>query len=344
VNWNRIGAIASRKFRSIRRDHRMFAFIILMPAIQIILFGFAIGGSPTELDVITVGEHPIFSELEESELLILDNDSDLEIAKQKVENGEAWAVIESNGTTLTVHFDASNQQIMQTIINEIKIATQEIYPTLSLQIAEPIHGEENSEFIDFLAPGIMVLVCFMFSLILTTMAFVGERNDGTLDRLFAAGVQPSEVLLGHLLAFSVIIIGQVSVVISIAVIVFEVPMHGSIILLFSLGLLLGWAAMCLGLFLSIKAKSEFQAMQLVMPIVFPVLLLSGILWPVEALPLGLKEFSMLLPTTWAAESFRSIMMRGWGLSNPLIWKSFLIIFAFGAVTLFAAAKSIKVRS
>ena len=344
MNWNRVGAIASRKFTSIRRDRRMFAFIILMPAIQIILFGFAIGGSPTELDVITVGEHPVFSELEESELLILDNVSDLEVAKQKVENGEAWAVIESNGTALTVHFDASNQQIMQTIINEIKTATQEIYPTLTLQIAAPIHGEENSEFIDFLAPGIMVLVCFMFSLILTTMAFVGERNDGTLDRLFAAGVQPSEVLVGHLLAFSVIIIGQVSVVISIAIIVFEVPMHGSIILLFSLGLLLGWAAMCLGLFLSTKAKSEFQAMQLVMPIIFPALLLSGILWPVEALPFGLKEFSMLLPTTWAAESFRSIMMRGWGLSNPLIWKSFLIIFAFGAVTLFAAAKSIKVRS
>ena len=344
MNWNRIGAIASRKFTSIRRDRRMFAFIILMPAIQIILFGFAIGSSPTELDVITVGEHPVFSELEESELLILDNVSDLEVAKQKVENGEAWAVIESNGTALTVHFDASNQQIMQTIINEIKTATQEIYPTLALQIATPIHGEENSEFIDFLAPGIMVLVCFMFSLILTTMAFVGERNDGTLDRLFAAGVQPSEVLVGHLLAFSVIIIGQVSVVISIAIIVFEVPMHGSIILLFSLGLLLGWAAMCLGLFLSTKAKSEFQAMQLVMPIIFPALLLSGILWPVEALPFGLKEFSMLLPTTWAAESFRSIMMRGWGLSNPLIWKSFLIIFAFGAVTLFAAAKSIKVRS
>ena len=107
----------------------------------------------------------------------------------------------------------------------------------------------------------MVLVCFMFSLILTTMAFVGERNDGTLDRLFAAGVQPSGVLLGHLLAFSVIIIGQVSVVISIAVIVFEVPMHGSIILLFSLGLLLGWAAMCLGLFLSMFQSSKASKFQ-----------------------------------------------------------------------------------
>jgi ABC-2 type transport system permease protein len=322
----------------------MFAFIIMMPAIQILLFGFAIGASPTNLDVITVGEHPIFSELEESELLVTHNYSDLQAAKEQVENGEAWAVIESNGSSLTIHFDASNQQIMQTIINEVRTALQQSAPSLSLKIAEPIHGESESEFIDFLAPGIMVLVCFMFSIILTTMAFVGERNDGTLDRLFAAGVQPSEVLIGHLAAFSFIIVGQVSVVIGIAVMVFDIPMHGSLLLLFSLGLLLGWAAMCLGLFLSTKAKSEFQALQLVLPIIFPVLLLSGILWPVEALPFGLKEFSMLLPTTWAAESFRSIMMRGWGLSNPLIWKSFIIVFAFGAVALIAAAKSLKVRS
>jgi ABC-2 type transport system permease protein len=121
-------------------------------------------------------------------------------------------------------------------------------------------------------------------------------------------------------------------------------MEGSLILLFALGLLLGWAAMCLGLFLSTKAKSEFQAMQLVMPILFPVLLLSGILWPVEALPIILREISMVLPTTWASEAFRSIMMRGWGLSSPVIWQAFLVVFVFGILMLVAATKSLKVRS
>ena len=322
----------------------MFAFIVIMPAIQILLFGFAIGASPTDLEVITVGEHPIIEALADSENLIISESNDLEDARAKVEAGEAWAVIEAENNSLVVHLDASNQQIMQTIMSEIRSALEETAPALPLEIADPIHGEENPEFIDFLAPGIMVLVCFMFSIILTTMAFVGERNDGTLDRLFAAGVRPSEVLLGHLGAFSIILVGQVSVVIAIAVGVFDIPMKGSLTLLFALGLLLGWAAMCLGLFLSTKAKSEFQAMQLVMPIVFPVLLLSGILWPVEALPIILREISMVLPTTWASEAFRSIMMRGWGLSSPVVWQAFLVVFLFGTLMLVAATKSLKVRS
>jgi len=322
----------------------MFAFIVIMPAIQILLFGFAIGASPTDLEVITVGENPVIEVLADSENLIISESNDLEDARAKVEAGEAWAVIEAENNSLVVHLDASNQQIMQTIMGEIRSALEDTVPSLPLEIADPIHGEENPEFIDFLAPGIMVLVCFMFSIILTTMAFVGERNDGTLDRLFAAGVRPSEVLLGHLGAFSIILVGQVSVVIAIAVGVFDIPMKGSLTLLFALGLLLGWAAMCLGLFLSTKAKSEFQAMQLVMPIVFSVLLLSGILWPVEALPIVLREISMVLPTTWASEAFRSIMMRGWGLSSPVIWQAFLVVLLFGTLMLVAATKSLKVRS
>ena len=344
MNWGRVKAIASRKFSSIRRDHRMFAFIVIMPAIQILLFGFAIGASPTDLEIISVGEHPVIDALEDSDNLIISQSSDLEDARDKVEVGEAWAVIEAENNSLIIHLDASNQQIMQTIMGEVRSALEETAPALPLEMADPIHGEENPEFIDFLAPGIMVLVCFMFSIILTTMAFVGERNDGTLDRLFAAGVRPSEVLLGHLGAFSIILVGQVSVVIAIAVGVFDIPVKGSLALLFILGLLLGWAAMCLGLFLSTKAKSEFQAMQLVMPILFPVLLLSGILWPVEALPIILREISMILPTTWASEAFRSIMMRGWGLSSPVIWQAFLVVFVFGALMLVAATKSLKVRS
>ena len=113
--------------------------------------------------------------------------------------------------------DNSNQQVTNTILLEVRDAMQEASGgQLPLHIAEPIYGDRDPSFIDFLAPGIMTLVCFMFSTILTTMAFVGERLDGTLDRVFAAGTQPSEVMLGHLGAFSGILIGQVTVVIAIA--------------------------------------------------------------------------------------------------------------------------------
>lgn len=344
MNWARVWAIAARKFSSIKRDRRMFAFIVLMPAIQILLFGYAMGATPTDLNVITVGEHPILDELADSEYLIITSMADVQTARDAVDRGDAWAVIEANGSEIILHFDASNQQVMATIQKEVQTAVQASMGQLPISQGEVIHGEQEPEFIDFLAPGIMVLVCFMFSIILTTMAFVGERNDGTLDRLFAAGVTPIEVLSGHIAAFSVVLVGQVAVVISLAIGFFDIPMKGSIILLFCLALLLGWASMCLGLLISTKADSEFKAMQLTMPLLFPVLLLSGILWPVEALPIGLSQFSQALPTTWAAEAFRSIMMRGWGLEAAVVWKSFLYVGTFGLLMLLGAARSLRIKT
>ena len=112
----------------------MFAFIVIMPAIQILLFGFAIGASPTDLEVITVGEHPVIEALADSENLIISESNDLEDARAKVEAGEAWAVIEAENNSLVVHLDASNQQIMQTIMSEIRSALEETAPALPLEM------------------------------------------------------------------------------------------------------------------------------------------------------------------------------------------------------------------
>ena len=355
INFTRVGAIAGRKFASLRRDKRMVGFIIIMPAIQILLFGIALGGTPTGLDVAVIDEGPaqlstaVLAELNQSEPLVLHYDeASLESARSGVQEGEYWAVIHiRQDGTIELHLDNSNQQISQTIIIEVRDAltavAEESGAQLPVEIAEPIYGDAAPAFIDFLAPGIMTMVCFMFSLILTTMAFVGERYDGTLDRVFAAGTRPMEVLLGHLLAFSTILVGQVTVVILIAVYGFDIPVNGSPLLLFAVGIFLGLAAMCMGLFVSSKAKSEFQAMQLNMPIMFPVMLLSGILWPVEALPTFIQPLSWALPSTWTAEAFRSIMVRGWGMSHSEVWIAFVFNLAFAAFALLLAARSLKAR-
>ena len=350
MNFQRVYAIAARKFASLRRDKRMFGFIVLMPALQILLFGWAIGGTPTDLSVVVVDDGPaeqsaIFvGHLEGGDTLLVTIEDSMYVANASVESGDSWAVIHllSDGT-ISLVLDNSNQQVTNTILLEVRDAMQEATGgQLPLDIADPIYGERDPSFIDFLAPGIMTLVCFMFSIILTTMAFVGERHDGTLDRIFAAGTQPSEVLLGHLGAFSVILIGQVAVVIGIAAFGFDIPINGSVSLLFALCLLLGWASMCLGLAVSSKAKSEFQAMQLNMPMLFPAMLLSGILWPVEALPGWLQPVSWALPPTWTAEACRSIMVRGWGLESSSVQMAFLVNAIFGILMLFIASRTIRV--
>ncbi|DAC52345.1 MAG TPA: ABC transporter permease [Candidatus Thalassarchaeaceae archaeon] len=355
MNAGRVYAIAARKFTSLRRDKRMFGFIIIMPAIQILLFGIAIGQAPTGLDFAIVDDGAddigaiVVGHLDGSESLVIDTEyKDMSSARLDIEEGELWGAlhIHPNGT-FEILLDNSNQQVSNTIIVEVRnamtaaMASQGV--TIPMEIAEPVYGDKDPAFIDFLAPGIMTMVCFMFSLILTSMAFVGERYDGTLDRIFAAGTRPSEVLLGHMGAFSSILVGQVLVVILIATFGFNITIEGSILLLFILGLLLGWAAMCYGLFVSSKAKSEFQAMQLNMPVLFPVLLLSGILWPVQALPSWIQPLSWALPTTWTAEAFRSIMIRGWGLDNFGVQFAFAFNILFALFALFIASRSLKVR-
>lgn len=350
MNFQRVYAIAARKFASLRRDKRMFGFIVLMPALQILLFGWAIGGTPTDLSVVVVDDGPaeqsaiFIGHLEGGDTLLVTIEDSMDVANASVESGDSWVVIHllPDGT-ISLVLDNSNQQVTNTILLEVRDAMQEATGgQLPLDIADPIYGERDPSFIDFLAPGIMTLVCFMFSIILTTMAFVGERHDGTLDRIFAAGTQPSEVLLGHLGAFSVILIGQVAVVIGIAAFGFDIPINGSVALLFALCLLLGWASMCLGLAVSSKAKSEFQAMQLNMPMLFPAMLLSGILWPVEALPGWLQPVSWVLPPTWTAEACRSIMVRGWGLESSSVQMAFLVNAVFGILMLVIASRTIRV--
>lgn len=351
LRFDRIYAIAARKFASLRRDKRMFGFIIIMPALQILLFGWAIGGTPTDLEVSVVddaqnmGSASLIGHLNGSDALLIEIEPNLDSARESVANGESWAVIHIHADgNISVILDNSNQQVSNTVLLELRNALEYMSPEgLPLTIEDPIYGEKDPAFIDFLAPGIMTLVCFMFSLILTTMAFVGERHDGTLDRIFAAGTKPSEVLLGHLAAFTVILVGQVSVVIAISVWGFDIPVEGSILLLFAVCLLLGWAAMCLGLVVSGKAKSEFQAMQINMPMIFPALLLSGILWPVEALPDWLQPVAWALPTTWTAEACRSIMVRGWGLESEVIWMAFLANAIFAGAMLLIAARTLRVR-
>lgn len=336
MNKNRVFAITKRKLRSLAGDPRTLVFVCVMPAVMMLLFGFAIGGQPTNLTVIGVGDHPGMDPAKNSDLIDFQTMESVELAIDSLEHGDAWCVLVASNGTMTVYLDASNQQVTQTLLQEL----QPRNATSSYNVIS-VYGSTEGEFIEFLAPGIFVLVCFMFSVMLTAMAFVSERGDGTLDRVFAAGAEPSEVLAGHLLSYLGVLAAQVAIMLTISFGVFQLSLQGSILLLFALAFGLGFAAMCAGLYLSSKAKSEFQALQLVMPMTFPVLLLSGILWPIEALPKFLASLSYALPTTWVAEAFRSVMVRGWGLEHEVVLGGFVSIAVFGLGMLALASRSLR---
>jgi ABC-2 type transport system permease protein len=209
---------------------------------------------------------------------------------------------------------------------------------VGLDDSNPVYGK-NAKFADFFIPGIMTFAVFLLTNLLTITSFVQERLSGTLDRLGASPLTEGEMVLGYALSYSLVAMGQAAILITVATVVFQITIVGSLLLAFALIALLALASQALGILLSAGARTEAQAVQFLPFLIFPVFLLSGIFWPIEAIPAWLRPFSFGVPTTYAVEGLRSVMVRGWGVDRAGPYILALALFAVGF--LFLARFSLK---
>ena len=237
-------------------------------------------------------------------------------------------------TTVLLRLDRSNVNVAADIqgaaLQALRLSVEDLGrpPPVSMDASDPIYGKD-AKFADFFIPGIMTFAVFLLTNLLTITGFVQERLSGTLDRLGASPLTEGEMIAGYALAYSGVAMVQAAILILVALAVFGITIVGSVVLAFSIVALLAVASQALGILLSAGARTEAQAIQFLPFLIFPVFLLSGIFWPVEAIPDFLRPFSWAVPTTYAVEALRSVMIRGWGLDQvgPYI----------GALALFAVA-------
>ena len=237
-------------------------------------------------------------------------------------------------TTVLLRLDRSNVNVAADIqgaaLQALRLSVEDMGrpPPVSMDASDPIYGKD-AKFADFFIPGIMTFAVFLLTNLLTITGFVQERLSGTLDRLGASPLTEGEMIAGYALAYSGVAMVQAAILILVALAVFGITIVGSVVLAFSIVALLAVASQALGILLSAGARTEAQAIQFLPFLIFPVFLLSGIFWPVEAIPDFLRPFSWAVPTTYAVEALRSVMIRGWGLDQvgPYI----------GALALFAVA-------
>jgi len=176
---------------------------------------------------------------------------------------------------------------------------------------------------------------------LSILSFVHERGASTLDRLLATPVTEGEIIAGYALAFGVVGLAQSVVILTAAVLLFDIQIAGSALLVLLLIFLLGVGNQGLGFLLSSVAKNEFQAVQLIPLILFPSILLAGVFWPLEAVPSFLQPVSYALPLTYAVEGCRSVMIRGWGPGDVML--QLVVLLAFAAVMLLLSTYGLKRR-
>nr|CAI5849586.1 unnamed protein product [Callosobruchus analis] len=206
----------------------------------------------------------------------------------------------ASDTEIQVWLDMSNHQIAHTLKRDITAAfenfTKDLMEECKIESRlfkqpmnfEPVYGSNWPSFTAFAAPGVLLTIVFFLAVGLTATALIIERLDGLLNRAYVAGVTPSEILLSHVITQFIIMVGQTILALIFMIAVFKVDCIGSVALVISMTLLQGLCGMCFGFVISAVCSQERNAIQLALGSFYPAILLSGVMWPIEAMPVGLR--------------------------------------------------------
>jgi ABC-2 type transport system permease protein len=181
----------------------------------------------------------------------------------------------------------------------------------------------------YIVPGIVGVLLSMTMILITSMAIVRERERGTLEQLVVTPIDRTSLMLGKIVPFVLVGFTQMSVVLLLGRLLFDIPIRGSVTLLYAITTVFIVANLALGLVLSTTARSQVQAMQLGFLIILPNILLSGFMFPREAMPEVAQWLGAALPLTYYLEILRGILLKGVGFA--VLWKPTAVLTAFAAV-------------
>lgn len=371
----RVLAVTRRVFSDIRNDKRTLALVFVAPIFAMFVFGLAFSGDVENVHVIVVNHDKgftvpggnftslsaeIISNLDQNTLDITYMDSN-ELAVDQVEKGKAYAVIifpekftENVYTKVRNPNSSVNTQITIRADESVVNIKNAIYGAVTDALTTTLNGEgfkssitinsyavygSNAQFIDFFVPGIMAFVVYLLTTLLTLITFVGERVNGTLERILATPLTEGEIVAGYGITFSILGTIQAALLLIIGILVFNIMVVGNVIYAFITIALLAIVCQSLGILLSSLAKRIEQAIQFLPFVILPAFLLSGIFWPIEAIPVWLRPLSYLVPPTYAVDANRAVMLKGWGLN--MIWQDIVALILFAIVFLGLAVWSLK---
>lgn len=375
MKFYRVMAVSRRVFRDVANDKRSLVLLFLAPIFAMCIFGLAFSGDVEDVDVIIVnqdqgftlpmGETTYFSEKIilnlDNEVLNIKNMSNADEARKEVKEGKSSAVIifpeefsknailKTKNTSypdsaeIIIQGDDSITNIKNAIVKTVNEAlsdtmTEEGVSAPLKVTSDPIYGAD-AEFVDFFVPGILAFVVYLLTTILTLITFVGERANGTLERVLASPVTEGEVVTGYAITFGTLGTLQVALLLSVAILVFNIIVVGNVLLAFMAVAILAVTCQALGILLSSLAKRPEQAIQFFPFVVLPAFLLSGVFWPIQAIPEWLRPLSYFVPPTYAVDACRAVMLKGWGLDK--IWPDLLALVIFAILFLVLAVWSLR---
>ena len=213
-------------------------------------------------------------------------------------------------------------------------------PPLLLWLMDRVYANAPSVF-DHVGPLMLGLFPFTLMFVVTSIALLRERTQGTLDRLMASPLGRGDLVVGYAVAFALVASVQTAVTLTVGLWLLNLPTTGPLWLTVILVLVLALLGVSLGLCLSALARNEFQAVQFLPAVVLPQVVLSGLLMPIDRMPRALEAVARALPLTYAFEALSRITAQGHGLDDGRVQLDLLVLLGTLAAVLVAGSLTLR---
>jgi ABC-2 type transport system permease protein len=340
--WRRSYAMVVKEFIQLRRDRVSFAMIVMIPVMQLLLFGYAINTTPRHLPTAVLLQED--SDLARSILKALENTAYFRFTRKvhdvaefddllqsgkvlfgvEIPRGFERAVRRGDHPALLVAADATDPVAAGSALSALGMVVQTALahdlftgdpPSLPFEIRA--HARYNPAAASRLniVPGLVGTILTMTMLIFTALSVTREIERGTMENLLAMPIKPIEVMFGKIIPYVLVGFIQATLIISIGVLLFGVPVLGSMLILALLTTLFITTNLSIGYTFSTIVQNQLQAMQLSMMFFLPSILLSGFMFPFAGMPVWAQYIGEGLPLTHYVRIVRAIMLKGATLEN-----------------------------
>ncbi len=337
-------ALLRKEFIQIRRDPRMLPILLISPILQLLLLGYAVN-----LDVRDIPSVVCDQDRSPQSRAYLDaffhsgyftrigdvarpDDIDAPIDRGDavmamiIPRGFGERILSGRGASAQIIADGTESQSATIGLNYAAMVTSRFAQGLLAETFVRLRGSGLRPVLiepevrvfynpdlksrNFLVPGVLGLVLMVMTMMLSSMGIVREKETGTLEQLIVTPIRPGQLILGKLLPFLAIGVVDVALITTLVVLVFRVPLRGSVLLLGALSLVFMLTTLGLGLFISTISRNQQQAMLTAVFFMVPMILLSNFVFPVETMPRFFKALTAIVPIKYYFGVVRGIFLKG----------------------------------
>ena len=371
--FERLKAMLIKEFIQVFRDPRMRIVLFVLPVLQTIIFGYAVNMDVKNIRTAVLDRD---NSAESRELAAIISSSGYFRIKEKIgsnataqhlldkgevrvvvviEHGFSEQLLRGGVAPVQALLDGSDSNTAGVVMGYLARLTTEYNSRIQAEYALSRLGQlprfgrvelasrswfnPNLESPPFYVPAVITNILFVITMLLSSMAIVREKEIGTIEQVIVTPIRKSEFILGKTLPFVLIGYIDVGLISLVSFLVFDVPVRGSLLLLFFATTLFLMSSLGIGLLISTVSRTQQQAMMTAFFVIFPAMLLSGFAFPIENMPLPIQWLTLLNPLRFYMVIIRGIFLKGVGLA--VLWPQFAALAILGMAMLMFAISRFK---